>query len=71
MTPLLHIRRHVLKVTQKEMAAIAGVKQPTISRWERGIRQPALIHLSRIRSEAKRRRIKWNDRILFDSGRAA
>jgi transcriptional regulator with XRE-family HTH domain len=64
---MLRIRRKVFRVTQIEMAQIAGVKQPTISRWERGLRDPDLGHLQRIRAEALRRKLRWSDRWFFAS----
>lgn len=72
MNQMLRIRRNVFRVTQIEMAQIAGVKQPTISRWERGLREPDLSHLQRIRAEAHRRKLRWDDRWFFTvEGRAA
>lgn len=72
MNQMLSIRRNVFRVTQIEMAQIAGVKQPTISRWERGLRDPDLSHLQRIRAEARRRKLRWDDRWFFAAeGRAA
>lgn len=46
MNTLRHIRRTVLKVTQVELAGIAGVRQATISRWERDDCTPSLPALS-------------------------
>jgi transcriptional regulator with XRE-family HTH domain len=72
MNQMLRIRRNVFRVTQIEMAQIAGVKQPTISRWERGLRDPDLSHLQRIRAEARRRKLRWDDGWFFSAeGRAA
>lgn len=65
MNQWLRIRRNVFRVTQIEMAQIAGVKQPTISRWERGLREPGISHLQRIRAEARRRKLRWDDRWFF------
>jgi transcriptional regulator with XRE-family HTH domain len=67
MLPMLHIRQHVFAVLQAEMAEIAGVTQPTVSRWERGLTEPSREELVRIREEARRRRIKWCDSWFFDA----
>jgi transcriptional regulator with XRE-family HTH domain len=71
MSQIRRIRIAVLRITQAELAAIAGVKQATVSRWEQGIHQPSLHHLARIREEAKRRRLKWDDRWFFSQDEAA
>lgn len=71
MNQMLRIRRKVFRVNQTEMAKIAGVTQPTISRWERGMRDPELKHLRRIRTEAARRRLQWDDGWFFTESRAA
>jgi transcriptional regulator with XRE-family HTH domain len=65
MSTIRYIRQQVLKITQAEMASIAGVEQPTVSRWERDVHQPSLHHLNRIRTEALRRSLKWDDRWFF------
>jgi len=66
MNTLRHIRRTVFKVTQVEMAGIAGVRQATISRWEQDDCTPSLSALKRIRKEARRRGLKWNDSWFFE-----
>lgn len=60
-----HIRCVVFQATQVEMAAIAGVRQATISRWESDDLTPSLPALRRIRAEARRRGIEWNDAWFF------
>jgi len=65
MSQLLHIRREVLKLTQSEMAAIAGVRQATVSRWEKGALEPSLAEMQAIREEAIRRGIDWRDAWFF------
>lgn len=67
MTPILHVRKNVLGVTQAEMAVIAAVSQGTISKWEAGELQPDLDKLALIREEAQRRGIEWDDRLFFES----
>lgn len=65
MTPLEHIRRDVFRATQAEMGRLAGVRQATWSRWERGLREPTRVHLDRIRAEARRRKLRWDDGWFF------
>jgi len=65
MSQLLHIRREVLKLTQAELGAIAGVRQATVSRWEKGDLEPSLAEMKAIREEALRRGIEWRDAWFF------
>lgn len=65
MVPLLYIRREVFRVPQAAMAAIAGVGQSTVSKWERGHLEPARNELERIRSEAIKRGLPWQDAWFF------
>jgi predicted transcriptional regulator len=67
MSQLEYIRKHILKVTQAEMAAIADVTQATVSRWESGEFQPSLGELSRIRFVAIARGLPWNDAMFFEA----
>lgn len=57
--------------TQAAFAAIAGVTQATVSRWERGEFEPTREQLQRIRDEAIRRGLKWDDRMFFERPAAA
>lgn len=68
MNPVLYIRTKVLRVSQAELAAIAGVaSQGTISKWESGTHDgPSLRELARIRAEVRKRKIRWHDSWLFD-----
>jgi transcriptional regulator with XRE-family HTH domain len=66
MNQLERIRRVVFGVTQAAMAEIAGVQQSTVSRWEKGLRAPTQRQLQRIRNEAIRRGLPWDDRWFFD-----
>jgi predicted transcriptional regulator len=66
MKPLEYIRRKVFGVSQVEMAAIAGVNQGTVSRWEAGTLKPDLEVLERIRASAHERGIKWRDSWFFE-----
>ncbi|ACF01863.1 hypothetical protein Rpal_3361 [Rhodopseudomonas palustris TIE-1] len=59
------IRTKVFKVTQAEMAGIAGVQQPTISRWESSTSRVPAVALAKIREEAKARGLRWDDRWAF------
>ena len=66
MNQLRRIRCKVFKVTQADMAAIAGTRQATVSRWESNKLKPSLEQLIRIRAEARRRGLKWNDSWFFE-----
>lgn len=65
MSSIGHIRKNIFRVSQTEMARIAGVSQATISRWENGV-SPSQDDMARIRSEALNRDIPWNDRWFFE-----
>lgn len=66
MQPLLFIRKTVFGLTQQEMAEVAGARQATISRWERGELEPDRDQMGRIRDEAARRGIEWKDEWFFE-----
>lgn len=66
MSTLEHIRKTVLGITQVEFAAIAGVTQGTVSRWENGEGSPTLAEMARVRDEARARGIDWKDDWLFE-----
>lgn len=66
MNTLRLIRTNVFGVTQTAMAEIAGTRQATVSRWENGKLKPSLEQLVRIRKEAQRRGLKWNDSWFFE-----
>jgi transcriptional regulator with XRE-family HTH domain len=57
--------RERLGLRQTEMAAVAGVSQATISRWETGSLEPNRQELERIRGEALRRGVEWDDALFF------
>jgi DNA-binding transcriptional regulator YiaG len=67
MSTIHHIRNNVLKATQAEMAAITGVTQATVSRWEKGIHEPSRNELAMIRDEIIRRGLEWDDSLFFDA----
>jgi DNA-binding transcriptional regulator YiaG len=73
MSPMLHIRKNVLQLSQARFAEVAGVSQATVSRWERGQWEPNRDELARIRSWAKDNNVDLNDSAFFDAtpGRAA
>ncbi|WP_354122718.1 helix-turn-helix transcriptional regulator [Bradyrhizobium sp. LA6.7] len=71
MNPIKHTRCEVFGITQEEMAKICRVRQATISRWEAGIGEPSLRHVRLIRAEARRRRLRWDDRVFLAEERAA
>jgi len=67
MNAIMHIRKNVFRVSQTEMADIAGVSQSTISKWEAGLQTPISDAFKSIRSEAIRRAIPWDDRWFFEA----
>lgn len=66
MNAMTAIRKHVLKVSQMELAEIAKTSQATVSRWEKGELHPDIAQLQRIRTVAADRGIAWDDGWLFD-----
>lgn len=65
MNPMLHIRTVVFKVTQAEMGEIAGAGQAAVSRWENDATNPTRSQMQRIRFEATRRGLDWDDSWFF------
>lgn len=66
MSSIAHIRKNVFRVSQAEFAFLAGVTQPTVSRWENGV-APSLDEMQSIRRAAADRGIEWDDRLFFDA----
>jgi transcriptional regulator with XRE-family HTH domain len=67
MTPMLHVRKTILGLSQAEMAKIAGVSQGTVSKWEAGQLEPSRDELDHIRADAIDRGLDWNDRWFFEA----
>jgi len=67
MNAIHHIRKKVFGVTQQQFAAISGVQQSMVSRWENGQAAPTLDEMQRIREAAAARRIKWSDKLFFEA----
>lgn len=70
MNAVKYIRTRIFKVEQAPFARIAGVSQPTVSRWEmesNAKSDPTLGDVERIRSEAERRGLPWSDSWLFQT----
>jgi len=44
---------------------MAGLSQPAVSRIENGEQSPSLDDVARIRAEAKRRALSWDDAWVF------
>lgn len=69
MNTLKHIRIDVFGLKQQDFAAIAGVQQSTVSRWEAGTAAPTLEEMNRIRAAAaepgRKLKVRWNDRLFF------
>jgi transcriptional regulator with XRE-family HTH domain len=66
MHPIEFIRKHVFSLHQTAFAQIAGTTQATVSRWENGEFEPSREELEKIRSEARRRNLPWDDRWFFE-----
>lgn len=66
MSQMLHIRKQVLGLSQAAMAALTGVTQATVSRWENGELEPDREQMDRIRTEAQTRGLQWDDAWFFD-----
>jgi transcriptional regulator with XRE-family HTH domain len=66
MSAIRRIRREVFNVTQAEFAALAGVTQASVSRWETGT-APSLDDMQAIRMAAAARGIDWNDAWFFEA----
>ena len=57
-------------MTQAPFAAVAGVSQPTVSRWEEDSlpgSQPDREEMERIRSAAIKRGLPWSDSWFFQT----
>ena len=70
MNAVKYIRTRIFKVEQAPFARIAGVSQPTVSRWEMESNpksDPTLGDVERIRTEAEKRGLPWSDSWLFQS----
>lgn len=65
--PMKIIRKSVLKLTQREMAELAGTAQSIVSRWERGELEPDRQQMSAIREAALARGVEWKDEWFFDA----
>jgi transcriptional regulator with XRE-family HTH domain len=65
MNALRHIRKSVFQVTQTEFAALAGVAQSSVSRWENGM-VPSLEEMQAIRKAAVARGLAWDDSWFFE-----
>lgn len=65
MNPLRHIRKNVFGVTQAKFAALVGVTQATVSRWENGISLD-LTDMQAIRRAALARDLPWEDAWFFE-----
>ncbi len=65
MNPALFIRKHVLNLSQAELAAVLGVSQPTVQRREaRGEYHGEA--LRKLRALVRERRPDWSDSWFFE-----
>lgn len=71
MLPMAHIRQNVFQLSQTAFAEIAGVKQPTVSRWENGEFEPNRDELERIRAAAIQSGKEWSDAWFFEAPQTA
>lgn len=70
MNAVEHIRTRIFKMKQAPFAAVVGVSQPTISRWEAPDfigSEPNREEMSRIRDAALERGLKWDDSWFFQT----
>lgn len=70
MNAVEHIRKRIFKMKQAPFAEVAGVSQPTVSRWEQeGLpgSQPSRAEMENIRSEAVKRGLPWDDSWFFQT----
>jgi DNA-binding transcriptional regulator YiaG len=70
MNAIEHIRTRVFKLKQGPFAELAGVSQPTVSRWEQDSlpgSQPDRDEMERIRKAAIDRGLEWNDSWFFQT----
>lgn len=65
--PMKIIRKHVLGLSQAEMATLTDVSQGTVSRWENGELEPDRQQMAVIRDAAAARGIHWRDEWFFDA----
>lgn len=67
MSAIGRIRKEVLGQSQAELAALTGVAQATVSRWESGELTPGFRELNAIRIAGRSKRPdEWRDEWLFD-----
>jgi transcriptional regulator with XRE-family HTH domain len=71
MEPIKFIRTEIFQCSQTVMAEMAGVSQGTVSHWENGKLSPSQLEMSRIRNEAQRKGIPWNDNWFFEVPQSA
>jgi len=65
MTPLRHIRETVFRLNVAEFAALVGVGQGSVSRWEFGA-QPTAKAMAKIRQAAMSEGHTWSDSLFFE-----
>ncbi|HEU4682969.1 MAG TPA: hypothetical protein VFS39_00520 [Nitrospira sp.] len=65
MSPMQNIRVNIFKKRQAEFAALIGVNQSTVSRWDNGV-EPDRADLAAIRDAASREGIEWKDEWFFE-----
>lgn len=73
MNHFMAIRTEVFGLDQQGFAALLGISQGTISRWEKPVQNalklfPNYHHLEKIRKAAKKKKLPWQDAWLFGEG---
>lgn len=73
MNAIRRIRKTIFQVNQAEFAAIAGVTQATVSRWEddNNNAEPSRGEMDAIRRAAADRAIEWDDMWFFEAPTSA
>ena len=65
MTPSIFIRKHVLRMTQEQLAAELCVTQTTTCRWDKGGAFPSWAQI-KIREIGRAKRSDWSDSWFFE-----
>ena len=64
--PMRHIREHVLELSQAKLAAIVGVSQTEVSRWELGKSEPNRAQMAAIMAHARQKGRHIEEKWFFE-----